>query len=521
MEQPPDKIQKRPCCTLRNLALGLVFIGLLWRVVRYLLQFPIWGDEAMLSTNFVWLDYGQLLHRLENVQIAPLLFLWGEKTALFHLGPGMLSMRLVPFLAGVGSLFLYWRLARLMLGPRAQLFAIGFLAVAIWPVSMSTLLKPYSCDLFMSLVLLLPAVKWLKNPSQTLWLVLLTALTPFVLLASYPAVFIAGGASMAMLLPAWRQGWKTRLWFVGFNVALLVGFILASRIGAAQLSTPVGAVNTQAGMSAYWAEGFPPSSPLAFVWWLVLAMTGQMTAYPMGASNGGSIVTVVFCAIGIRCWIKRGRWEWLVLLTGPVFLGIVASVIHRYPFGTSCRLNQHIAPAVCILAGLGLAAVIDNPANGAAKTRKWTLIAAGFFAVVGLGGLVRDIFHPYRDEGCKWVETTMGTVLKEVPPREPVIVCAVPQGINLVFTWYWITGWKNLAWDFQIPAGSTDGGELCGFSAADTAAQADVDCTRLTHDLQLRDPAWHLVKRVPYEYIPTKRKETGQRCELFFFARSL
>ena len=117
MEQPPDKIQKRPCCTLRNLALGLVFIGLLWRVVRYLLQFPIWGDEAMLSTNFVWLDYGQLLHRLENVQIAPLLFLWGEKTALFHLGPGMLSMRLVPFLAGVGSLFLYWRLARLMLGP--------------------------------------------------------------------------------------------------------------------------------------------------------------------------------------------------------------------------------------------------------------------------------------------------------------------------------------------------------------------------------------------------------------------
>src|SRR5262249_27922331 len=75
-------------CPLTRMALALLALGALWRTVRYLLQFPIWGDEALLAMNFAWLDYGQLTTRLENCQIAPLLFLWGERAAYCWLGPG-------------------------------------------------------------------------------------------------------------------------------------------------------------------------------------------------------------------------------------------------------------------------------------------------------------------------------------------------------------------------------------------------------------------------------------------------
>jgi hypothetical protein len=512
----PAKLNSR---ILPHLALGLLLLGLLWRTIRFLLHFPIWGDEALLAVNFATLDYWELAHRLENCQIAPLLFLWGERTAWRWLGPDMLAMRLLPFIAGIVSVLLYWKLTKLMLGPRARLFATGFLAVAMWPVSMSTLLKPYSLDLCMSLVLLLLAVKWLKNPGQVSCLVWLSAVAPFALLASYPAIFVAASASMALACPAWRKGWKTRYWFGVFNLAVLAGFVLALRVGAGQLNTPAGNVNTQAGMNAYWAEGFPPSSPLAFIWWLILALTGQMSAYPVGASNGGSIVTVSLCLAGAWCWIRRGRLAWLILLTGPVFLGIAAAVIHRYPFGSSCRLNQHVAPAVCILAGLGLAAAVGKACSQASQRQKWTLIIFIFFTLVGLGGLLRDMIHPYRDKGCQWMQDTMRNMLTEVPPGEPVVICASPQSLDIVFTWYWVNAGRDIGWDYQIPARHKDDKYICGFYHGN-GSDADLACKRLADNLHLRDPSWHLVKRIPADYFPNNSEDAGMRCELFFFARS-
>src|SRR5688572_21711750 len=127
----PDGLSPR---TLTRMAIGLLLVGLAWRVARFLLRFPIWGDEAMLAVNFVWYDYAGLTQRLENCQIAPLLFLWAERAVLTTLGPGELGLRLLPFVAGTTALGLFWRLTSLFLNPLARLFAVGFLAVAIWPV---------------------------------------------------------------------------------------------------------------------------------------------------------------------------------------------------------------------------------------------------------------------------------------------------------------------------------------------------------------------------------------------------
>ena len=34
-------------------AVVLILLGIVWRTVRYLLQFPIWGDEAFVCVNFL------------------------------------------------------------------------------------------------------------------------------------------------------------------------------------------------------------------------------------------------------------------------------------------------------------------------------------------------------------------------------------------------------------------------------------------------------------------------------------
>ena len=70
----------------------------------------------------------------------------------------------MPFLAGMTGLFLFWRLARRALPPLGSTLAVGFLAVAIWPVTMGSNIKLYSLNLCMSTLLLLLAVEWLSRP---------------------------------------------------------------------------------------------------------------------------------------------------------------------------------------------------------------------------------------------------------------------------------------------------------------------------------------------------------------------
>src|SRR5262245_27550733 len=84
---------------LRLLALLVVLIGVAWRLTRYLLRFPVWGDEAMLLVNYPGRDYLDLAGPLENCQVAPLLFHWAELTALRLFGTSDLAVRVPPLLA--------------------------------------------------------------------------------------------------------------------------------------------------------------------------------------------------------------------------------------------------------------------------------------------------------------------------------------------------------------------------------------------------------------------------------------
>ena len=81
--------------------------GVLLRVVRYLMQYPLWGDEAFLAANFIERGYLDLLRPLEYGQVSPLFFLWVERAMVGLLGFSEWSLRLVPTLAGVASVFLF------------------------------------------------------------------------------------------------------------------------------------------------------------------------------------------------------------------------------------------------------------------------------------------------------------------------------------------------------------------------------------------------------------------------------
>src|SRR5437588_198995 len=74
----------------------LLALGVAQRLLRYLLRFPVWGDEAFVCLNLMDRDFVGLLRPLRFDQVVPLLFLWGEEAVYRILGGSELALRLLP-----------------------------------------------------------------------------------------------------------------------------------------------------------------------------------------------------------------------------------------------------------------------------------------------------------------------------------------------------------------------------------------------------------------------------------------
>ena len=134
--------------------------------------------------------------RLSISRSLRLRFLWAEWLAVHSLGTSEWALRLLPYLAGVASLVLFWRFCREVASRRTVLLAIAVLAASFYPVRHSTEVKPYAIDLLVSLILISAGWSAGRNiRSRPAWLTLLVASTigPW---CSYTAIFPAAGVAM-------------------------------------------------------------------------------------------------------------------------------------------------------------------------------------------------------------------------------------------------------------------------------------------------------------------------------------
>ena len=86
---------------------AVVLIGIAARLGRYFLCFPLWEDEAMLGMNFLSRDYLGLVEALDNLQVAPPLFLWSVETLVNWFGFTEYTLRSVAFISGTAGLLLF------------------------------------------------------------------------------------------------------------------------------------------------------------------------------------------------------------------------------------------------------------------------------------------------------------------------------------------------------------------------------------------------------------------------------
>lgn len=374
--------------------LAFLILGVALRLLRYLLRMPLWGDEAFVAANFFEQSYAELLQPLAYHQVCPPLFLWIELASVRLFGFSEYSLRLVPCLASVATLLLFWRFARGILQGVPLLMAVGFFAVAYYPIRHGGEVKPYATDLFSAMLLLTLFGEWLASPRQVRWLWTLVTVVPLAIWLSYPTVFVAGGIGLAMAWQTWKHGTRsTRLATLAYGVTVLFAFGGLLYIAAlAQYQSEFDA----GGMGEYWQRAFPPiTQPLALLIWLVREHTGYIFAYPVGGKNGASTLNLICFLAGVFVLWQARRRTLLLACLAPFALGFVAAAMHRYPYGGSTRVMLYLAPAICLLAGLGAAWLLSLGRKPWFR-RGGAVLAVCVLALIGIGQGVTDLVSPYK-----------------------------------------------------------------------------------------------------------------------------
>ena len=415
--------------------LVLLVAAVAWRLIRFALKMPIWGDEAMLDLNIMDRSLGQMLRPLGFGQVAPPLFLLGEWLMQHGLGNSEYILRIGPLLAGMASCFIFWRWSRMLLSPLGTLVAVGFFALGYYPVRHCVEVKPYAFDELTALVLYFLGTAWILQPQRTRYLWIAAIITPLLLGFSYPSVFVAGGLCAAVAV----ELLKNRRWtnfMAGFLLAVTTvgGFLLVLKLAAAGQYHRTGAT-----MRAYWHHSFPPGNPLHFVIWLIRIHTGNLFAYPVGGKRGGSTATLLVFLIGLAVFIRYRR-KLLVLLLTPFVLTFIAAILRRYPYGGSARVGQHLAPVICLLAGAGIAWLVEKFLLLESQHRLATHIAGGLLLTVAIIGALRDILHPYKTPADEKARSIVAHVVRQAADSGGLVVLqpmkTVPVNFQLYLRWY-------------------------------------------------------------------------------------
>jgi hypothetical protein len=149
-----------------------------------------------------------------------------------------------------------------------------------------------------------------------------------------------------------------------------------------------------------------------------------------------------------RLW-RDGRQSLLFLCLLPFGLNLIAALLHLYPYGTSARIMQHVAPAVCILAGAGIAALFTFKARPLPELRRPSALAFGILILIGIGGIGRDVLKPHKTESDYQVRHLAREILGQTGPDDQIVILDA-LSLAPAFEWYLRQPGAAISWSGAI-----------------------------------------------------------------------
>jgi hypothetical protein len=347
MEAESSVRQERPVASGRAweiiAVLGLTALAVVFRLAD-LSGRNLWTDEAWVALAALKPTASEALAAGQSTPPLYLLSIWALAQVL---GGSEAVLRSLSLAFGLGTVVLFWCLARRLTGPAPAI--AGLAAVAFSPIMVyySKELKQYSGDAFFAVLLLFLAERLRAAQGRKGWLLLALAgmvgagfshslifVLPVVLAALWIAVPAPGRNRLALIAALW-------------SAAFLALYIIFFRHQ----------VDHQ--LVDYWSKDFPDFSGIpAFIVWLAGAWRRYLD-YFLG--EYGVFWGTPLLALGVVHLCRRGQGLACLYLAGPLLLAFLAAALHRYPFMAhygGSRLMLFSAPLLYLAVAAGGAAFL-------------------------------------------------------------------------------------------------------------------------------------------------------------------
>jgi hypothetical protein len=386
--------QTRRSKLFRYFPLSIIGFGILVRLSQYISNRSLWGDEASIALNIIHRSYLELLQPLDHNQAAPPGFLWVEKLSVQGLGNTEYAFRLFPLIAGIVSLFAFYKLAQWAVSPLALPIALILFACLEYSQYYATEAKPYSSDATIALLLAILLIR-LRGQVLKRKTALMVGLAGTVSIwFSFPAIFTLVGLEAANLLTLPKAKWRAIL-----TGRWLTYYIWAVSFGLIYLTVIAGAI-TNSTLQEAWNSAYPAS--LADFPWL-LESFGQFFSHPLGFHGISEEVAISAFIVGCIAFWQQNRTK-LLLLTAPILVTLIASYLHKYPFRT--RLVFFLTPVVILIIAEGLAYLLSQ-----FKTNK---LKGKFIALIGFVMSCIVLLPPSVEAGSRIVEPRVKRAMRPV-----------------------------------------------------------------------------------------------------------
>jgi Dolichyl-phosphate-mannose-protein mannosyltransferase len=357
-------VAARRASSLAVLAWALTGTGLALRLVQYLSNRSLWWDEATIALDVLQRSSLEFLRPSATYnQTSPLGFLLLERLATQIFGSSEYALRLVPFVLGILSLFLFHAVARRLLKPVAVPIAVGLFAFSGPLVYFSSEVKHYSTDVAAILALVLAAIHTLERRPSTARLLGLAVLGAFTIWLSFVSLFALAGIALTFagfrlaskdFGALRRQAVVYGFWGLSF---LALYFIYLH--GLARNESLLAFWRGDAGPGSPPFSAFMPFPPTSIgdVHWFV-ATFFSTSLYPIGLELAG-LGALAFLVGSWTLW--RDSPQRIAILTLPILLALIASSLEAYPF--SGRTILFTVPLCFLIIAAGAQRLLEEQSS--------------------------------------------------------------------------------------------------------------------------------------------------------------
>ena len=137
-----------------RVAIAIIALGIVLRVVQYVHNRSLWADEVLLALNISQRSLTDLFVSLDRNQVAPFGFLLVERWIVLLLGNGERALRLIPLVAGLAAVPLFWALSRRVMDRTAARGALAMFSLAQPLIYLTSEVKQYSTDICVAIVVM-------------------------------------------------------------------------------------------------------------------------------------------------------------------------------------------------------------------------------------------------------------------------------------------------------------------------------------------------------------------------------